>query len=232
MENEESSDVEDETTNRTSRTTNPGIIYFSRIPEHMSVKKIRQIFSEYGELDRIFLQPDDKKSRASKKNRSFTEVWVEFCDKRDAKHVAMALNNQRIGGKRRSPWYDELWNMKYLKRFQWTHLNERLAYERAVHKQRMRTEVSQVKREMTHFVNGVEKKNILERLKKKRKVTEDVKEEDEKQHGAIAFKQKQTDDNFLAKKKKNEQSKSNKVAAASDKQFLRGLFSGGVTNNG
>jgi len=35
-----------------------GVIYLSHIPELMSVKKVRQIFSEYGEVDRIFLQPD------------------------------------------------------------------------------------------------------------------------------------------------------------------------------
>ena len=34
--------------------------------------------------------------------------------------------------------------MKYLSRFKWTHLNERLAYEKEVHKQRLRTEIMQV----------------------------------------------------------------------------------------
>ena len=43
---------------REARTTTPGIIYLSRVPELMSVKQIRQIFSEFGEIDRIFLQPD------------------------------------------------------------------------------------------------------------------------------------------------------------------------------
>ena len=43
---------------REARTTTPGIIYLSRVPELMSVKQIRQIFSELGEVDRIFLQPD------------------------------------------------------------------------------------------------------------------------------------------------------------------------------
>ena len=42
----------------TTTETDRGIIYLSRIPPFMSVKKIRQIFSAYGEVDRIFLQPD------------------------------------------------------------------------------------------------------------------------------------------------------------------------------
>ena len=49
-----------ENNNVTSTETDAGIIYLSRIPPFMSVKKIRQIFSAYGEVDRIFLQPDGK----------------------------------------------------------------------------------------------------------------------------------------------------------------------------
>ncbi len=41
--------------------------------------------------------------------------------------------------------YEELWNIRYLSRFKWTHLNERLAYEREVHQLRLRTEVMQVR---------------------------------------------------------------------------------------
>ena len=42
-------------------------------------------------------------------------------------------------------------------RFKWTHLSERLAYEKAVHHQRLRTEISQAKREADFFKANVEK---------------------------------------------------------------------------
>ena len=42
-------------------------------------------------------------------------------------------------------------------RFKWTNLSERLAYEKAVHQQRMRTEISQAKRETDYFRANVEK---------------------------------------------------------------------------
>lgn len=42
-------------------TTEPGIIYLSKIPQYMSVKKIKQIFEHHGELGRVFLQPDGKR---------------------------------------------------------------------------------------------------------------------------------------------------------------------------
>ena len=37
-----------------------GIVYMSRIPTYMNVKKIRHMMEQYGEVGRIFLQPDGK----------------------------------------------------------------------------------------------------------------------------------------------------------------------------
>jgi ESF2/ABP1 family protein len=37
---------------------------------------------------------------------------VEFKSKRDAKLIAKQLNNQQVGGRRRTPWFDEIWNIK------------------------------------------------------------------------------------------------------------------------
>ena len=38
----------------------PGIVYLSTIPPNMNVAKIRQYFSSFGTLDRVFLQAVDK----------------------------------------------------------------------------------------------------------------------------------------------------------------------------
>lgn len=37
-----------------------GIIYLSTIPKFMNVTKVREIFGEYGEIDRVFLQPEEQ----------------------------------------------------------------------------------------------------------------------------------------------------------------------------
>lgn len=37
----------------------PGLIYLSSIPKFMNVTKVREIFSEYGELGRVYLQLAD-----------------------------------------------------------------------------------------------------------------------------------------------------------------------------
>ncbi len=89
---------------------------------------------------------------------------MEFQSKKVAKSVAERLNNTKVGGKRRSRYHECLWNIKYLPRFKWAHLNERLAYEKAVRQQRMRTEIAQVKRETNFFIESVDKSK---RLKKK-----------------------------------------------------------------
>lgn len=46
--------------------------------------------------------------------------------------------------------------MKYLPKFQWIHLTERLAYEQASTQQRMRTEITQARREAQHFAEQIE----------------------------------------------------------------------------
>lgn len=58
---------------------------------------------------------------------------------------------------------------QYLHRFHWTHLSERLAYEQTVLQQRLRTEVSQAKRETNFYLNNVDKSAHLEKMRKKTK---------------------------------------------------------------
>ena len=38
----------------------PGIVYFSRLPPFMKPAKVRHIFSQFGEVGRLFLQPEGK----------------------------------------------------------------------------------------------------------------------------------------------------------------------------
>jgi len=211
-----------------------GVIYLSRIPTSMTVKTVRQVLSSHGEIGRIFLQPDEKVTK-KKKNRQFSEGWVEFLDKRIAKKVAAILNRNQIGGKRRSPWYEELWSMRYLHRFKWEHLNERLAYERAVHQQRLRTEIAQVKRETNFYIQNVERNERMKTLEKKGKRVPPEVDNDRD----WTFKQKETEDEVLSKKSKlsntidkagAKQKKKETVKPCMNQAFLQSIFSGGLVN--
>jgi len=166
-EEDEECDEEEEEPPVPVKKKKAGIVYLSSIPPKMNVQLLRETLMPYGEIGRVFLQqPATKHGSKQKKNkipRRFVEGWVEFLSKRVAKHVATLLNNQKVGGKRRSANYECLWNIKYLPRFKWTHLSERLAYEKAVHTQRMRTEIAQVKRETNFFIENVDKSKRLKR---------------------------------------------------------------------
>ena len=153
------------------------------------------------------------------------------------------MNNQQIGGKRRSPWHEEIWNIKYLPKFKWAHLNERLAYERVVHKQRLRTEISQAKKETNFYIQNVEKKQLHEKLKKKGKDPSSTIRE-------WSFKQRETEEDILTKRKhslcddnsvESVSRKKRKVVQrqkevpesdkklAKDHSFLKSIFSGGLS---
>lgn len=91
----------------------------SYIPEGMTIKNIRQLLSKFGDVERIYLERDNKLKKnpnASKRNIRFNEGWIEFKKKSVAKFVAQSLNGALIGGKRRTKFHDAIWSLKYLKR--------------------------------------------------------------------------------------------------------------------
>lgn len=184
----------------------PGILYLGHIPPRFRPKHLRNLLSVYGEIGRIFLQPEDGQVRRRKKKSGlrrcdFTEGWVEFRDKRVAKRVAASLHNTPMGTRKRQRFASDLWSMKYLHRFQWTHLSERLAYEQTVLQQRLRTEVSQAKRETNFYLNNVDKSAHMDSQRRKRQ--RDGQQVEER---TWDFTQRQTEDEIQTKKKKKKDS--------------------------
>ncbi|XP_043499626.1 activator of basal transcription 1-like isoform X1 [Polistes fuscatus] len=144
-----------------------GIIYLSSIPKYMNIIMVREMFSTYGKVGRVYLQLAENPESGKKRNpiKHFTEGWVEFESKRVAKYVAATLNNKQISMRKKSKFFDVIWNIKYLPRFKWIHLSERLAYERAVHKQRLQTEIAQAKRETNYISNNIDRSKKLSKKK-------------------------------------------------------------------
>lgn len=65
--NEKSDDTTSNKTNeepevleKKQKKRKPGIIYISSIPKHMNVTLIREYLSPFGDIGRVFLQPDKK----------------------------------------------------------------------------------------------------------------------------------------------------------------------------
>jgi ESF2/ABP1 family protein len=140
-----------------------GVIYISRVPPFMRPVKLRHMLSQYGEVDRIWLRPEDDSARKRRlqkggsRKRNYCEGWVEFLDKKMARRVAESLNATPIGGKKGSFHYDDLWTLKYLPKFKWHNLTERVAYDRAVREKRIQAEMQQVQKESLLYVEQATK---------------------------------------------------------------------------
>ncbi|KAI3452497.1 hypothetical protein Pfo_009161 [Paulownia fortunei] len=157
-----------------------GVCYLSRVPPRMDPLKLRQILSQYGEIQRLYLTPEDPAAQVRRKKsggfrgQEFSEGWVEFTDKKVAKRVARMLNGEQIGGRKRSSFYYDLWNIKYLSKFKWDDLTEEIAYKNAIREQKLALELSAAKRERDFYLSKVDQSKALskieERLKKKRKL--------------------------------------------------------------
>lgn len=165
-----------------ARAGNRGVCYLSRIPPHMDHVKLRQILSQYGEIQRIYLAPEDPAAQVKRKRaggfrgQGFSEGWVEFAKKSVAKRVANMLNGEQIGGRKRSSFYYDLWNIKYLSKFKWDDLTEEIAYKNAIREQKLALELSAAKRERDFYLSKVDQSRALssieERLKKKQRLQE------------------------------------------------------------
>ncbi|XP_073675701.1 activator of basal transcription 1 [Garra rufa] len=219
----------------------PGIVYLGHIPPSLRPRHLRTMLGVYGEIGRIFLQPKDhcvikkkKKKKAERKLSTYTEGWVEFRDKRIAKRIAASLHNTPMTHKKKSRFVSDLWSIKYLHRFHWCHLNERLVYEQTVYRSRMRTEISQAKKETNFYLASVEKSQRLENLKKKKEKKGEVVEQK-----TWHYKQRPTEDEIQLKRFKNkslskknlqkaqEKSKNIQEQAQSNVSLLAKIFSSG-----
>lgn len=151
-----------------------GIIYISRIPPFMKPHKLRSLLSNYGTINRIFLAPEDPMAHQRRvrnggnKKKMYTEGWVEFVNKKDAKDVCAMLNAQTIGGKKGSYYRDDIWTLKYLNGFKWHHLTEQIAAETAEKGSRMMAEIQRGKKGNKDFVERVERAKMLDGIQSKK----------------------------------------------------------------
>lgn len=111
-----------------------GLVYMSRVPPHMKPNMLRQKMEAHAKIGKIYMvptqtAPDDLKkelkSRSTqymKRSREFSEAWIEFLDKEEAETVAEMLNCQPMGGKKRSRYNEDLWNLKYVPDLKWDDL--------------------------------------------------------------------------------------------------------------
>lgn len=158
-----------------------GVLYISRVPPFMKPTTLKHFLTphcpKHG-LGRIFLTPESHTSHASRvkrggnKKKSYTDGWVEFVSKKEAKNAADLLNGQIMGGRKGGFYYDDLWVVRYLKGFKWGDLTEQIANEEAERGVRLREEVRRTRKENKSFLEDVERGKMMEGMVKKRKAKE------------------------------------------------------------
>lgn len=149
-----------------------GVCYLSSIPPYMKPVKLRSVLSRFGKLDRIFLKPEDEVSYKKRvkyggnKKRKFTEGWVEFVNKKEAKLCAETMNGNILGGKKSSYYHDDIINIKYLSGFKWFDLTQQIAKENEIRQAKLTMEISQQQKLNKTFVNNVERSRREQRKRK------------------------------------------------------------------
>lgn len=79
-----------------------GIIYISSIPQHMNVAICREYMEHFGEVGRIFLQPDSKGSKLSLQIiEPLTLIIQHFSDKESQQEEEECHIHRRLGGVRK-----------------------------------------------------------------------------------------------------------------------------------
>lgn len=186
------------------KTRKSGVLYISRVPPFMKPQTLKHFLEPHAAkgLGRIFLTPEDhtqhsaRVKRGGNKKKSYTDGWVEFNSKTEAKVAAEALNGNIIGGKKGGYYHDDIWNIKYLKGFKWQHLTEQIANENAERASRLKQEIWKTRKENKQFVEHVERGKMLETRERKKRARMEkeggaaVEEDDVAKMRAMEFKQK------------------------------------------
>ena len=83
--------------------------------------------------------------------------------------AAIALNGTLVGGKKRhNLFHDDIWTLRYLPKFKWHNLTEKLAYDAKVREQRLKAESTQARKEVTFFMEKVDLKKRLDKMEEKK----------------------------------------------------------------
>lgn len=165
-----------------------GVVYLARIPPRMTPTKVKSLLNDFGTVTRVYLVEEDAAVRRRRRKLSgngskrHTEGWVEFANKSTAKRIAASLNNTPISNHKRNPHYGDLWAIKYLRKFQWSHLTEKVAYERRVREQKLRLETMQARKETASYKQLVETGRKLDKIeeRKRRRAQREGREEEPK----------------------------------------------------
>lgn len=111
----------------------------------MKAHKLRCILQKYGTVKNMYLRKEPmwrykaRLDKGGRKGRLFIDGWAEFEKKKDAKFCEEQMNSQTVEDIK-GRWANDIWLIKYLPGFKWTHLQEALEAERRTHQDKVKEE--------------------------------------------------------------------------------------------
>lgn len=156
-----------------SKKNKTGVVYFSTLPPYMKPFALKSLIEArgFGPITKVFLSPEVRAPsaprRRSNKRKSYSDGWVEFASKKIAKICAESLNASIVGGRKGSWYHDDILNLKYLKGFKWSDLQETVQRERSEREAKRRIEDARARKEEKVFLQGYEKGKMLNGIQKK-----------------------------------------------------------------
>lgn len=166
-----------------SKNRGSGVVYLSWIPPLMKAKHLRSYLSDYGDVDRIWIEMPDaiknakglSKKKLGKLERSLPkEAWVEFVRAKKAYKAAKMLHATPIG---RGLFKEHMWSIKYLKNFSWSDLVTQHLHRKKLRDERLRQSLSRAKQAATKFLDNRNKQDRIDNSKKRKRSEEPVEEE-------------------------------------------------------
>lgn len=64
--------------------------------------------------------------------------------------------------------YDDIWTIRYLSKFKWSNLTEKLAYDQKVREQRLKAETNKAKKEINFYMERIDLKKKLDKMEEKK----------------------------------------------------------------
>lgn len=160
------------------------VVYLSRVPPGLDVGAARALLSRTGTLGRVWLRAEDagavaaRRQLGGRRRGGFSDGWVEYTCRRDAKNAVALLNGQPMAGaKRGGRWKNDLWNLRLLPRgYSWDDLVEETCGSKRERVLRVKAAVAASRREKA-FVE--ERAELAKRIAAKEKGLEEAESDGE-----------------------------------------------------
>lgn len=151
-------------------TSRRGVIHFANIPVGWTRANVIRYFEEFGEVTRVFLKKKESSGVASARKRQrvlFSEGWIEFRKRKDARRVALLLDGQEVKGGKCGRSSGTRMMLSYMRGFEFGSLYEEVMEGRRSREARLQAQYARLRKESQLYMDLLEGKHQQNQLKKR-----------------------------------------------------------------